>query len=187
LTRWRTEADLESYLWIVERQKNTTIHFHLFANKRYDIQQINAYMRAALVGGHSRKEFEYDVEKLMKYNGVDIAKKVIRGVRTKQVVNFAAKHERKTIFAYVTKYVTKNKTTFENATFRCSHNVSALFTNINYDITDAQLVEFLSEFDISNVYTFQFVNIYFSCSLQYITDNELFTSVNDWIYNYATF
>ena len=44
LTRCRRDSGLKTYLWIAERQKNGTIHFHLLTNNFMPIKKVNGFM-----------------------------------------------------------------------------------------------------------------------------------------------
>ncbi len=44
LTRCRRNSGLKTYLWVAERQKNGTVHFHLLTNDFMPIKQVNDYM-----------------------------------------------------------------------------------------------------------------------------------------------
>lgn len=48
LTRCRKSTGLKTYLWVAERQKKNTIHYHLLTNDFMQIQAVNGYMIAAL-------------------------------------------------------------------------------------------------------------------------------------------
>jgi hypothetical protein len=38
------KAGLSTYLWVAERQKNNTIHFHLLTNDFMEIRIVNEFM-----------------------------------------------------------------------------------------------------------------------------------------------
>lgn len=118
LTRCRKDAKLNTYLWVAERQKNGTIHFHLLTNDFMPIRQVNGFMAKCL---NSEKKKGVDILKnvdIEKYNGVD-AKKV--GKNKNGIIN------------YLAKYVTKNEVEFYRLPWHCSRDVSRLFISINYD------------------------------------------------------
>ena len=43
-TRCRKAFGLSSFLWVAERQKNGTLHFHLLTNSRMPIKEVNGFM-----------------------------------------------------------------------------------------------------------------------------------------------
>jgi hypothetical protein len=118
LTRCRKGANLNTYLWVAERQKNETIHFHLLTNDFMPIKQVNGYMAKCLLSEKKKGvEVLKDID-LEKYNGVDV-KKVGKN--------------KNGIISYLAKYVTKNEVEFYRLPWHCSRDVSRLFTSINYD------------------------------------------------------
>jgi hypothetical protein len=118
LTRCRRDSGLKTYLWIAERQKNGTIHFHLLTNDFMPIKKVNGFMASCLAsekvkGVEVLREINTD-----KYNGVDV-KKVDKS--------------RKSLIGYLTKYITKNEIEFTHLPWHCSRDVSRLFTTINFE------------------------------------------------------
>jgi hypothetical protein len=121
LTRCRRDSGLKTYLWIAERQKNGTIHFHLLTNDFMPIKKVNGFMASCLAsekikGVEVLREIDTD-----KYNGVDV-KKVDKN--------------RKSLIGYLTKYITKNEIEFTHLPWHCSRDVSSLFTAINFEQPD---------------------------------------------------
>jgi hypothetical protein len=121
LTRCRKDCNLKSYLWVAERQKNATIHFHLLTNDFMPIRKVNGYMASCLAsekakGNESLKEID-----TAKYNGVDVKK---------------VDQNRKSLIGYLTKYITKNDIEFTHLPWHCSRDVSRLFTTINFERND---------------------------------------------------
>lgn len=47
-TRLRKKCGLKSYLWVAERQKNGTIHFHMLTNTFMQIRKVNYFMARAI-------------------------------------------------------------------------------------------------------------------------------------------
>jgi hypothetical protein len=118
LTRCRKNSSLKSYLWVAERQKNQTVHFHLLTNDFMRINQVNSFMGKCLTT-EKKKGLEVlkdiDVEK---YNGVDV-KKIGKS--------------KNGLISYLTKYITKNDIEFYHLPWHCSRDVSRLFTSINFE------------------------------------------------------
>jgi hypothetical protein len=131
---WRTRLSklgLKTFIRVCEFQVQTgTIHFHMLTNNFMNIRTVN-YMMAKILdnmGILKRNNLS-----LMQYNGVDV--KLVRNS--------------KALGAYITKYVSKNKDTFEVLPYHCSRDISALFycftvptstKNIDYKVT-AQDIE----------------------------------------------
>lgn len=145
-TRCRKELNLKSYIWVAERQQNSTLHFHILFNQKINIVKANKFLRITLLNGRNKGEYKYDRAKILNYNGVDIAKQSSRCYNSKtgkverkkgkKVLNFAQKNKKKALVQYLSKYVTKNDTIFSRLVWHCSRDVSNLFTELA--ITDIQ-------------------------------------------------
>lgn len=115
-TRLRRQCGLKSYLWVAERQKNETIHFHMLTNTFMQIRKVNYFMARAINTQIRKKEnngkinVNFDIKK---YNGVDV--RHVNG-------------NRKALNCYLTKYVSKNTISFFKLPYHCSHDISELFT-----------------------------------------------------------
>lgn len=126
LTRMRTEANLKSYLWIAERQENSTIHYHIALHQKISVQRGNKFMRASLMRAAASGGLPSAKSDLSKYNGVDISK----DRKTRRVTNFALKKKSKALAKYLTKYTTKSDATFSNLAWHCSRDYSNLIISI---------------------------------------------------------
>lgn len=127
LTRMRDELSLKSYIWVKERQDNGTIHFHIAVHQKLDVKRANRFMRASIMRAIDSSEISWQRDKAKKYNGVDIAK----DRKTKRVVNFAQQKKGKALSNYLTKYVTKNNTSFEMLAWHCSRDYSNIITSFS--------------------------------------------------------
>lgn len=131
LTRCRKERGLNTYLWVAERQKNKTIHFHLLTNDHMQIRLVNGFMAFALNSVKQKGVEALQSINLEKYNGVDV--KLVKGTR-------------KSLVSYLVKYVSKNEIEFYRLPWHCSRDVSRLFTAINFDESEEdKLFEHLPE------------------------------------------
>jgi len=128
LTRLRQEKMIKEYLWISERQQNGTIHFHMIINRKMCVQKANRFMRASIMHCINQREIEFSRDQAKKYNGVDIAK----NRKTKRTINFAKGKNQKSLSNYLTKYVTKNSTTFQQLAWHNSREYSNLVTAIRF-------------------------------------------------------
>lgn len=126
LTRLRKENMLRSYLWITERQKNETIHFHIAVHQRICVKKANKFMRACLFTSIDNNEIKYSRQDALKYNGVDIAK----NRKTRRVTNFAKHKNEKNLISYLTKYVTKNDAEFYHLAWHGSRDYSNLIISV---------------------------------------------------------
>ncbi|NVN94884.1 MAG: hypothetical protein HXX18_06335 [Bacteroidetes bacterium] len=118
LTRCRLSKLLNSYLWVAERQKNNTIHFHLLTNDKMPIRKVNGFMATSLKNEQKKGCQELININTEKYNGVDV-KKVGR--------------DKKGLISYLAKYISKNDIEFFRLPWHCSRDVSRLFTSINFN------------------------------------------------------
>jgi hypothetical protein len=124
----RQKKWLREYLWVAERQQNGTIHFHAAIPHRLSIVAANNAMRVTLATAAKRKEINFSVYQCKRYNGIDIAK----NRTTRRVTNFAIKKGSRSLSNYLTKYVTKNDSTFNHLAWHNSRGFSSLFTGITF-------------------------------------------------------
>lgn len=132
LTTLRQKKFLQEYIWVCERQKNGTLHFHLAIPHKMSVVAANRFMQITLAGCVKRGEIDYTVYQCKRYNGVDIAK----NRNTRRVTNFAIKKGSRTLSQYLTKYVTKNDDNFSHLAWHNSRGFSALFTGITFTGTE---------------------------------------------------
>jgi|SRR5688572_2273993 len=132
LTRLRTEQMIKEYLWIAERQENGTVHFHMVINHRMDVKKANKYMRASIMHSINKGEIQYSRLDAMRYNGVDIAK----DRKTRRVINFAKQNKQKSLTNYLTKYLTKNNSTFTHLAWHSSRGYSNLITAVRFTMNE---------------------------------------------------
>lgn len=170
LTRCRKNSGLKSYLWVAERQKNLTVHFHLLTNDFMQINQVNGFMAKCLLtekknGLEMLKEVEIE-----KYNGVDV-KKIGKN--------------KNGLISYLAKYVTKNNIEFYHLTWHCSRDVSRLFTSINFEGEEGD--KFLDQMpkspEMYNVYKADYYRVK---GFKFKPNESLFSDldgVNESIYN----
>jgi hypothetical protein len=102
-----------NYLWVAERQKNGRLHFHVICNKFFPVSYYNAYW--------------VRVQNIMGINHIS----------GNNLNPFDVRHIKqiKTLAKYITKYVTKNTTSFDCAVWNCSRSISALCTGYTSDNT----------------------------------------------------
>lgn len=140
LTSLRKYKMLKNYLWVAERQgekskiNNTTIHFHIAVPHFMSVQKANAMMAGTLKTFAKRGEIPCSVYACRKYNGVDIAKHR----NTKRVINFAIKKGGRALGNYLTKYVTKNDSTFTHLAWHNSRGFSSVFTGVTFNKDEFQ-------------------------------------------------
>lgn len=138
LTALRQKKFLRNYLWVAERQKNGTVHFHLTIPHKMSVVLANRYMRTTLTTYSKKGLINYSVFQAKRYNGVDIAK----NRKTGRVTNFAIKKGTRALSFYLTKYVTKNDAGFPHLAWHNSRGFSALFTGITFTVQEFLKVGF---------------------------------------------
>lgn len=128
LTRWRTVAPDLAYLWVAERQKNGTAHFHLLSDRWIDIGLLNKWTRAALRSFGNEVPWP-DPDAVNRYNGVDIARRE-DGQKDKLYTERDAER-------YVSKYLTKSDLSSFRQPWHCSRNISRLSIKVRLSIQSA--------------------------------------------------
>lgn len=126
LTRLRTELNLRSYIWIAERQKNGTLHYHIVINSFLDVKRANKYMKTAINNAIEKGEIKYKAGQKVEYNGVDVSKNA---------------GNPRALAKYITKYITKNSTECKRLVYYCSQDISQLFTAKIYTEEQLQILE----------------------------------------------
>lgn len=141
LTTCREHHGLETYIWVAERQKNGTLHFHVLTNNWLDIAKVNKAMATAINTSVLQEKLSWKQSSMRLYNGVDVDSinhpkqrqgetreqyrrrlHEIRKHSIKERINFAIK--------YMTKYMTKGDDVFYHLPFHSSRDISQLFTSM---------------------------------------------------------
>lgn len=141
LTSCRSHHGLETYVWVSERQKNGTLHFHLLTNNRMNIHEVNQAMARSINNSVNQGKLTWGQSSLRLYNGVDVDSiqqpKHRQGEnreayrrRVKEMNKHTIKERVKFAQQYMTKYVTKENSTFSHLPFHSSRDISQLFTSI---------------------------------------------------------
>lgn len=169
LTRCRQNLGLKDYLWVAERQKNETIHFHMCINMFMPIRAANEYMKISINNCIKSGEIERENKEFINYNGVNVSKNIKSNT---------------TISKYMVKYMSKNETTAYRLLSYCSKSISALFTS--QIITEEQLAVYEQRGAIKAqptiFYTNEFIDFYlFKFSKEKEEFTELF-ALNESIY-----
>ena len=167
LTHLRKYFGLTNYLWVTERQKNKTIHFHMLTNQFLPIKNINRTMANIIDNKVKNGLCSWGNSSISSYNGVDVDsiynskrhRKTGKELNPTQVRNWLQK--------YVTKYVSKNNESFEHLCWHCSRSISQLFTSTVILFSERErLTQYLPrnpslyinfKSDYSNVFIFKFV------------------------------
>lgn len=156
-TRFKNECGLKSYLWVAERQKNGTIHFHMLTNTYMYIRKVNHIMARAIntqINGKRNKgkiDIYFDMKK---YNGVDV-----------RHVN----NNKKALNCYLTKYISKNATAFSRLPYHCSRDISELFTAETFTSVGCSDFRYIRE-TLRHIQTFVVDNEY--CTIEYLCQKQ---------------
>lgn len=173
LTRSRKTGGLTTYLWVAERQKNQTIHFHMLTNDFMPIEKVNRFMAKSLSNLKKSGIKQLGEVDPSKYNGIDV-KKVGK--------------KRKTLIGYLTKYITKNNIEFYRLPWHCSRNVSKLFTSQNVDDENSEklLNKLPHEQEKYELHDSEFCKV---SAFKFIPDDKVFEDldyVNELVYDIET-
>lgn len=141
LTNLRSKGLIHSYLWVVERQKNGTVHFHMLTNSYVRVKEYNSLMSSSLQRIYSKNINAFNGYNPKEYNGIDLAK----NRKTGRVANFATNKSKKSLSLYITKYITKNDTVFHRLTWHCSRSISVLFCYVNGSVSDNLLLNLMHD------------------------------------------
>jgi len=120
LTRIRTIRPYFPYLWVAERQKNGTLHYHLLTNIYLPIRIINRFMAIAIDGLKADQVGVFKKWNRNNYNGVDV-----KAVRNSKALK-----------GYLAKYITKNDDKIDGAPWHCSRLFSNLATTMCFHPAD---------------------------------------------------
>lgn len=140
LTACRKRFGLEHYIWVTERQRNNTIHFHMLTNNWLPVQQVNRAMAIIINNAVSRGSLTWGNSSLDRYNGVDVDAVYNSKRHRKTGKNFTPSQQRDWVSKYITKYVTKNEARFKHLCWHCSRSLSALFTSTIVRLSESQSI-----------------------------------------------
>lgn len=144
LTTLRQKNRLHSYLWVAERQKNGTIHFHMLIPHYLDAKFANRTMMVSICSQIRKGKITgWNIHEAKRYNGVDIAKQREKGSNKGPVINFAEKKKARALQRYLTKYITKNNTKMSRLCWNSSVDWSCPFSGMTFN--RAELVSFVPD------------------------------------------
>ena len=129
LTKLRKTYNLKNYIWVTERQKNGTLHYHMLTNNYMPILQINRAMGIIINNKVIAGEMQWGNCSLDRFNGVDVDSIFNSKRHRKTGKNMNPAEIRNWLTKYITKYVTKNSEKFTRLCWHCSRTLSMLFTN----------------------------------------------------------
>ena len=178
LTRCRKDLGLKSYLWVAERQKNGTLHFHLITHNYMPIRKANEFMRTALFTQFIKGNLNCKLKVIENYNGVDVdslynsKRNKIKGERLDKIAA-----QRKLSY-YLTKYISKNNVKSERLPWHCSRDISALFISINYsDVSNLEIAELIADNpDAVTTYNEEFFTMHY---FKFVPDDFHFADLSE--------
>jgi hypothetical protein len=128
LTRWRKSIPKLAYLWVAERQKNGTLHYHLLTDRWIDVRMVNGWIQSSLRNLGSCVPWKV-ADQVTRYNGFDVAKRE-DGTKEKFYTGKGAEK-------YVIKYLTKTDLTSISQPWHCSRNISRLSVKVRLSVPSA--------------------------------------------------
>lgn len=178
LTRCRKELGLRSYLWVAERQKNGTLHFHLITHNYMPIRKANDFMKAALYTQWEKGLINCKEEIILNYNGCDVdnlyqsKKNRHNGKRLNKI------QSQRKLSMYLTKYISKNDTKSERLPWHCSRDISALFISINYqDVSSLEIAQLVADNpEAVTIYDKEYFTMYY---FKFIPDDFHFVDLQE--------
>lgn len=147
LTYCRKYLHLREYLFVAERQKNGTIHFHLLVPQFLNVQKANRAMAGILKTMIRRGKLDWNIYACKKYNGVDLAK----NRKTKRVTNFALQGARKALTNYILKYISKNDEAFSHYAWHNSRGFSAMMLSVSLTEAEAKFLQIRAGLDLTRI------------------------------------
>lgn len=152
LTVCRTDYGLKHYLFVAERQKNGTVHFHLLVPQYLDVRKANRAMMVILCNLVRKGELNWNLQAAKRYNGVDIAK----SRKTGKITNFALGSASKALSHYITKYISKNDGGFKHLAWHNSRSFSSVMTSVYFSNAEARFLELREYLDLSRRKDFEY-------------------------------
>jgi hypothetical protein len=141
LTRLRKKYNDLEYIWVAERQTKTTnnIHYHIVFNKTMPIMMVNYYWCKIL----ENKDYKVICPKpyIVKNGQREYLKKPTKecfyeSKGCSNPVDVQKVYSADGLAAYLTKYITKNKSEIQGSTWNCSQYYSSLNTSYTTEFNE---------------------------------------------------
>lgn len=171
LTRMRKAFGLRVYLWITERQKNGTLHYHMLVPQYIPVRISNGFLAISIRNELEKNKQDGVKYDWRKYNGLDVKR---------------CDSNLKALSAYLTKYISKGEIRFFHLAWHCSRVVSALFTAYNTPFYDEFGYIFNSRLKIERVYENDFAVCLYFDSFSIPKAIRLLSVPNELVYSYMT-
>lgn len=165
LTRLRIRYNLTNYMWVAERQKNNTLHFHLLTNNKMPIKEVNREMANVLKNYEEKKLLSFGNSSFDKYNGVDLSYcgKPSKNNKKKYIYTKQTTIQRQRFISrYITKYISKQDIKWEFLPNHWSRSISALNHGVKLNLEEEKIaIELIfNQNYVSKVITNDFCSIY---------------------------
>ena len=179
LSHLRKYFKLTNYLWITERQKNGTLHYHLLTNQFLPITQINKLMANILDRKAKEGLLDWGNGSKEKYNGIDVDSVYNSKRHKKSGKSFNKAQLRQWISKYLTKYVTKNNEKFKHLAWHCSRSISILFTSEVFLFKDR--IKYTRQLPRNNeLYKIYESDFYSVCVFLFIPHQKIFEKIKNY-------
>lgn len=140
LSQLRKNFGLRSYLWVMERQGNGTVHYHLLTNDYMNVRDVNAIVARSIEFYVLKGLASWGRSSYCTYNGVDV-KAVVKKRSASRPPN--VKDVSYKVADYLAKYMTKEQGSERHRVWHCSRLVSSLF--ISCSLNDVEFTELADE------------------------------------------
>jgi hypothetical protein len=164
LTKLRQKHNLNNYIWVAERQKNKTLHFHLLTNNRMEIRKVNYEMAKTIEYYVKKTNAEAGNFTIQSYNGVDLSyagKNRQKNKKPQSNKKQSIEQRNRFITGYLSKYMSKDKGGWAFLPCHYSRSVSALATGFVLDVDeeDALRDEILPNLSIKKIIHKEYVTV----------------------------
>lgn len=183
LTRLRRDLRLKSYMWVMERQRNGTLHYHMLTNDFMNVQEVNRYVAVAIENEVNAGHCGWGSSSLERYNGVDVHKVTgsSAAVSAQPRMRIIAK-----VANYLTKYMSKEVRSETHRVWHCSRLVSALF--VTAAVEEADMREIVDQFEQSGrevkVIQCEFGSVVICPVIDSVAFRDTIVRLNDAVYTY---
>ena len=137
LTSLREKLGLKSYIWVMERQSNGTMHYHMLTNDYMPVRAVNTVVADCIDYYVKKGVTSWGNSSVTRYNGVDV-ENISKRVRSQNPAY--ASNAYRMVVKYVTKYMSKNRAEESRRQWHCSRVVSALFVTAYLSVDEANIL-----------------------------------------------
>lgn len=183
LTRLRKDFGLKSYLWVMERQQNGTLHYHMLTNDFMNVTEVNRITAVAIENEVRAGHCCWGKSSFEKYNGVDVEPVVKNRFALRPVSRHVIILR---VVRYLSKYMSKDVRSESHRVWHCSRLVSALCTAAAVDECDMR--EIVEEADAARrpvkIIQSSFATVVITAVIDSVAFRDTIIRINDGIYNF---